>query len=218
MLRNKKRLAIKLRRAGKSYEEIRSIIPVAKSSLAYWLRNYPLNQKQIEKLTRRYKTRQIENYRKTMRKKRESRLLQTYKEQAKHLLPLSKRELHIAGLFLYLGEGAKQTSSHITVSNTDPGIVKFVFYWYTKVLDIPKTKIKVGLQLYKDMDIKKEMKYWSRLLNIPLSNFWKPYVKNSITQDIDHSGYRHGTCSLYYGSVPLHAKIMMGIKCILDKV
>lgn len=218
MLRDKRREAIKLRLSGKSYNEIMTILSVAKSSLSYWLKNYPLTTQQMDLLAGRYKAKQVENFRNTMRSKRERRLKNTYQEQKINLLPLTKRELLIAGLFLYLGEGSKQTPGQIIISNTDPNIVKFVLRWYTDILKIPRYKIKVSLQLYKDMDIDKEAAYWSNLLKIPTSNFWKPYIKNSHTKDIDHSGFKHGTCGLYYGSVPLHENIMMGIKCILDNI
>lgn len=218
MLRDKRRLAIELRRSGKSYSEIKMALAVSKSSLSYWLKDYPLDKRGLVNLTLRYKSKQIENFRNTMRNKRDARLLSVYKEQEKNLLPLTEKELLIAGLFLYLGEGAKQTPSHIIVSNTDPNIVKFVLLWYTNVLKIPVDKVRVSLQLYSDMNVKKEMEYWSQLLNIPLKNFWKPYIKKSVTKDIDHSGYKHGTCGLYYGSVQIHEKILMGIKCILDKI
>lgn len=207
-----------MRRAGKSYNEIKAVLSVAKSSLSYWLKNYPLTKEQIELLGKRYKAKQIENFRNTMRKKKESRFRVVCDEQKKLLFPLSERELLIAGLFLYLGGGAKQTPGHIIISNTDPNIVKFTLFWYTKILKIPKDSTKVSLQLYRDMDIKKEIHYWSKLLKIPLTNFWKPYIKNSHTKDIDHSGYKHGTCGLYYGSVPLHEKIMAGVKVILDDI
>ena len=152
-----------------------------------------------------------------MQSKKNAKLLLAYEAAKQNLLPLTDKELLVAGLFLYLGEGSKQNPAHILISNTDPNIVKFTLYWYTKILKIPKDRVKVNLQLYKDMDVKKEVNYWSKLLGIPIVNFWKPYIKKSTTKHIDHSGFKHGTCGLYYGSVPLHDKIMMGIKCILDK-
>lgn len=216
MLREKRRLAIKLRKLGKSYKEIKDKIKVPKSTLSYWLKDHPLSSEQIKKLTQRFRIRQIENYRETVRKRIALRFSKIYQEEQKRLLPLSNKELLVAGLFLYLGEGAKQTSSSIRISNTDPEIVKFVLYWYTRILKIPKENIRVALQLYGDMDIQKELSYWSNLLKIPPSNFWKPYIKKSFTKDIDHSGYKHGTCGLCFGNARLLEKILMGIKSILD--
>jgi len=151
-----------------------------------------------------------------MRAKREARKMDAYRLAAKSLLPLTDRELRIAGLFLYLGEGSKRQPGQILVSNTDPDVIKFALYWYEKSLGIMKDKIKVGLQIYKDMDTKEESLFWSRHLRIPLKNFWKPYIKNSGTATIDHSGHKHGTCTLYYGNVSLHEDILMSIQCILD--
>ncbi len=216
MNRDNRRIAVSLRLAGRSYSEIKQVTGAPKSSISYWLRDLPLNEAQKAKLVGRYKEGQVENYIATMRAKREARKKETYQHMAKSLLPLSKRELHIAGLFLYLGEGSKRQPGQILVSNTDPDIIKFVMYWYNKSLGISKIKMKVGLQLYKDMDVKNEVLFWSKYLQIPIKNFWKPYIKNSSTEAIDHSGYKHGTCTLYYGSVPLHENILMSIQCILD--
>lgn len=217
MLRKERRLAIKLRLQGKSYSEIRKKIKASKSSISLWLQNYPLTTEQISKLTKRYRTKQIENYRNTVLKRREKRLKEIYEKVKTDLLPLSKREFLIAGLFLYLGEGGK--TARIVVSNTDPDIVKFVLNWYTKALKVPKEIIRVQLQLYKDMDIKKEEDFWREFLNLDKSQFWKSYIKNTGSQAIDHSGgFKHGTCGINFGDIRLHEKIMMSIKAILNSV
>ena len=143
MLRDKRRLAIQLRKEGKSYSDIKNILKVSKSALSYWLKDYPLTPKQIATLTSNKKPMQIERFRLTMRAKREKRLQKVYEESSASLLPLTNRELLIAGLFLYLGEGAKQTPGQIIVSNTDPNIVKFVLNWYTNVLKIPKDRLEL---------------------------------------------------------------------------
>ena len=216
MDRANRRMAVNLRMAGKSYSEIKRVIGVPKSSLSYWLKDTPLSETQRAKLIGRYKEGQIENFINTMRAKREARKMDAYRLAAKSLLPLTDRELRIAGLFLYLGEGSKRQPGQILVSNTDPDVIKFALYWYEKSLGIMKDKIKVGFQIYKDMDTKEESLFWSRHLRIPLKNFWKPYIKNSGTATIDHSGHKHGTCTLYYGNVSLHEDILMSIQCILD--
>lgn len=217
MLKNERRLAIKLRLRGKSYSEIKKQVKASKSSISLWLQDYPLSPKQINKLTKRYRSKQIENYRNTVLKKRQNRLKQIYENARQELLPLTERELLIAGLFLYLGEGGK--TARIVVSNNDPNIVKFVLNWYTGILKIPKEIIRVQLQLYKDMNIKKEEYFWRNHLGLNKSQFWKSYIKNSGSQAIDHNGgFKHGTCGINFGNIRLHEKIMMSIKAILDSV
>jgi len=46
----KRNLAVKLRKEGKSYSQIKKIVKVSKSTLSYWLSKYPLTKKQIYKL------------------------------------------------------------------------------------------------------------------------------------------------------------------------
>lgn len=217
MLREKRRLAIKLRLLGKSYSEIKARLNVPKGTLAYWLCDYPLTEKQMVNLKGRYKVRQIENYRLSVKKRNEARLLSVYNSEARLLTSLSEREFWIAGLFLYLGEGAKGYGGHIKITNTDPSIIQFVYYWYTRILKIPKEKLKVELQLYKDMDAKKMIRFWSDLLKVPLTQFRKPYIKKSSTTDIDHRGFKYGTCSLYHGNVRLKERILMASKALLDQ-
>src|SRR5436305_9948269 len=109
-------------------------------------------------------------------KKRDSRLKSAYNEAKTTLLPLSKKELFLAGLFLYWGEGGKSERSMVSISNTDPGVVKFSLYWLVVGLHIPKQKITVLLHLYSDMDIAEGITFWSKTLNMPSSQFVKPYI------------------------------------------
>ncbi len=218
MLRNKKREAIKLRKDGKSYSEIKKVTGVGKGTLSSWLKDYPLSQTQIKALKTRFKDLQIERFRDSMAAKRKNRLLASYNKAKESLLPLSQRELLIAGLFLYLGEGGKKGRGAIVISNSDPYVVKFAKYWYTTTLRLPEDKVRISLQLYADMDIEAELEYWSNLLDLPKSQFWKPYIKKGNSQSIDHSGFKHGTCRIYLGDTRVHEKILMSIKAMLDSI
>lgn len=67
------------------------------------------------------------------------------------------------------------------------------------------------------MDIKKEMKYWSRLTKIPISQFRKPYVKETATSSVNYKrGFRHGTCNVIIGDARLSEKVLMTIKVLSD--
>ena len=207
--------AIKLRKLGKSYSQIKNKLGVSKSTLSYWLRRYPLSKERIRELQK--SERAIEKYRETMRRKREERLRGVYKKMKKKLLPLTKKQLLIAGLFLYWGEGLKASQSQVNFSNSDPEMAKFYLYWLTRALGISRRKIKVRLHLYRDMNINAETKYWSELLRIPRSQFTKPYIKNTTLKSITYKGFGHGTCDIRYGNVGLKEEIIMGIKAISDK-
>ena len=209
--------ALALRKQGMSYSQIKKILEVNKNTLSYWLRNYPLSKERIKEL-KDCDEKRIERFRETMRKKKEKRLKEVYKKQKKIIFPLSKREFYLAGLFLYWGEGSKAAIAKSSISNTDPSIINFFIKWLTDCFKIPKNKIKIHLHLYSDMDINKEIKYWSKALNISTKQFIKPYIKKSSKKRINHKGaFGHGTCNAGIGGSQLTEKIHMSIKAISDK-
>jgi len=209
--------ALILRKEGKSYSQIKKILKVSKGTLSTWLRNYPLSKKRIREL-RDQNEQRIEKYRNTMKNKREARLKIIYAEQKKFILPFTKRDLYIAGLFLYLGEGSKSKNTELVITNTDPSIIKFFIFWLNKILKVPKEKLKIHLHLYADMDIKEEMKFWSDILKIPIRQFIRPYIKKSFYSKINHKGgFGHGTCLVVLGDARLTEKIHMAMKVISKK-
>jgi len=211
---NKREKVIALRKEGFSYSQIKQEVKVAKSTLAVWLKDYPLSPERLSFLASHSK--KIELYRLTMKKKRDERLWRTYKEMIHKWLPLNKREAFVAGLFLYWGEGSKTSTNTISLNNTDPSVLKFFLFWVVECLGVPKSKIKVYLHLYTDMNISREINYWSNELDIGVLNFTKPYIKDSKRSELTHKGFGHGTCGLRVGNSLIKESIMMTIKALGD--
>ena len=209
------RKALILRKQKKSYSQIKEILGVSKSTLSGWLRAYPLTREEINNL-RAHSEKRIERYRQTMAKKRQTHLDSYYKIEKKRYLPLSPKELLVAGLFLYWGEGNKSDRNTLSINNTDPSLIKFALYWMVKGLHVSKSNIHVYIHLYSDMDIKRELKYWSKELGIPLRQFVKPYIKESKRSEIDQKGFGHGTCGIRIHSTVVKEHILMAIKAISD--
>jgi hypothetical protein len=211
--RNLKSEAITMRRKGASYSQIRENIKVSKSTLSLWLRDLPLSDKRIREL-RDFSEIRIEKYRETRRKKRESRWDGVRVAAEKTLGSLSERELLIAGLFLYWGEGTKTTPHLVCVSNTDPVMLRFFIRWLT-LLGVPKKRLRVKIHLYKDMDVQKEQKYWSKILNIPLAQFRKPYVKSSNQSGLSYpQRFKHGTGNVMFGNRDVAERVSMSLDYI----
>ena len=143
------------------------------------------------------------------------RELETTKQQKK-LLPLSKKELFIAGIFLFWGEGSKQRG-RIVITNTNPLIMQFAKYWMTKILKIPQKKLIVRLHLYKDMDTDENISYWSHILKLPKDQFKTPYIKSSNRKDLTYKSYGHGTCNIMCFNTALSEQIAMSIKCVAEQ-
>jgi hypothetical protein len=189
---------------------------VNKSTLSDWLKDYPLPIERIREL-RDYSAQRIEKYRNTRRKTLEERLDKYCREQKEIIFPLKSKELYIAGLFLYWGEGSKTSRGEISLSNTNPAVIKFFMYWLMNSLKVPIDKLRVGLHLYSDMDIKREIQYWSQILGIPIEQFSKPYIKKNSTRTINYKGgFGHGTCNLRVFNTQISEKNLMAIKSIAD--
>jgi len=208
--------AIKLRRGGASYSQIKKSIGISKSTLSGWLKNYPLSPERIKEL-RDFNEQRIESFRNTMRRKREARQEIIYQNEKRYLLPLSAKELYLGGLFLYWGEGLKATKGTFSLSNTNPQMIVFFIKWVMETLNIPKNKIFIRLHIYSDMDEKQELKYWSDLLKIPFTQFKKPYIKPTTLGGLTYKSFGHGTCNVLVYNTQITEKILLGIKVISEE-
>lgn len=208
--------ALTLRKNGMSYSQIKKELGISKSTLSGWLKDYPLSKKRIEEL-RDCNEQRIERFRETMRAKREARLSIFYEQEKVKIFPISKRELYLAGLFLYWGEGSKSLSAaRLQISNTDPAAVKFFIHWL-EILGVPKVKMRVQLHLYNNMDIGEETDFWVKALKVGKNQFSKPYIKRSFLSRINHKGgFGHGTCNLKIGDARLSERVLMALKVVSD--
>lgn len=205
-----------MRKQGMSYSQIKGKLRVSKSTLSEWLKDFPLSKKRIRELRDDNPIR-IERYRNTMRMKKNARLEGVYKKVSKDIGNFSKRDLFLAGLFLYWGEGTKAQNSLVALTNTNPAVLKFFIDWL-KLLGVKNKDLKVKLHLYSDMNIKENLDFWSKELKIPKNQFYKPYIKKTNSKDISYQkGFGKGTCSVIFGSRDLWEYVMMGLKYISEK-
>ncbi|MFA6050626.1 MAG: hypothetical protein WC761_05515 [Candidatus Paceibacterota bacterium] len=197
-----------------SYSQIKAEIGVNKSTLSGWLKDFPLSKEKIHALS--HSEGRIEKFRQTMIGKQEVKSKAAYDRAAKDIGILSKREIFLAGLFLYWAEGAKTMGSTTLLTNTNPKMLKFFLRW-VDLFKIPKDKLKVILHLYSDMDVNIEIEFWSEELGIPKTQFRKPYIKKSLFSSITYkNGFGHGTCSILYGNKPMRDYVIMAVKRIQD--
>lgn len=218
LLRNK---AIKLRIEKElSYSEIRRRLGVPKSTLSYWLKDYPLSKDKILELRRAGWSKgeaSREQFRTSMRKIKEQKADLIYKSQLRKIGRLSDKSLYVAGLVLYLAEGAKKKESTIVLANTDPSVIKFFISWMNKFLDISREKVRIQLHLYEDMNIDEEVGFWLKSLELKKSQVYKPSIRKMRPSSFSYSeSFRHGTCSLYAFGVEKRMTLIMAIKALVN--
>lgn len=211
-----RRVAIKLRQQGKSWTYIKNCLSLNRGTLSRWIKDVELTQTQRQKIYEDSKIRRIENYIITVKARRKRIEEEAYKTEFKNLGHIKDRDLFMAGLFLYLGEGSKSNRHLISISNSNPEIIRFAKFWLTRILFVPESKLRIQLQLYRDMNIAKEIGFWSKSLCIPKHQIIKPYVKKTSSKVIDHPTFGHGTCNIYLSNTILKGRIMASIKVILN--
>lgn len=210
-----KQEAIKLRQKGLSYSQIKEQLGINKSTLSGWLYDMPLSEDRIREL-RDFSPQRIERYRNTMRGKRDEKNKIAYQNIAQKIGNISDREFLIAGLFLYWAEGSKTKTFSIGLTNTNPAMLVLFIRWL-QFFDVPKSKLKIHLHLYSDMNIKKQMDFWSKTLNLDIKQFRKPYIKKTTLSSITYTnGFGQGTCSVILENGAISAEVLMGVQYIQD--
>lgn len=208
--------AIKMRLEGKSYSEIKTELKVSKSTLSYWLRDYPLSPEDLVRL-RDKNPRRIESFRATMQKKRDERLKTVYEKVSRDLSLNYKKGLLVSGFFLYWAEGSKTRPYSIMMANTDPAILVFFLEWI-QLLGWKREDVKVRLQLYADMDPDLEVQFWKKRLDLPMSCFRSPYIKKTNRAMINYKGgFGHGTCNIIIDNRDLGEYVHMGITFLRER-
>ena len=83
---------------------------------------------------------------------------------------ISKRDLLMLGLGVYIGEGSK-TGGITRIINSNPLIIKLTLKWFREIFGLATSNFRVRIHLYPDNDIPKTLRFWSKQLDIPLRQF-----------------------------------------------
>lgn len=207
----KRTKAVKLRKSGKSYSEIKKLMGVSKSTLSNWLREIELTPDQKLRLTKRgaaaYKGSRVNQLRSLLRKKR-------IREEAKRRINLLVRNpLFISGLMLYWAEGSKN-SGMVHFSNSDPEAIELIMRWFREICHVPENKFRVGLFLHTLHVRRNCQNFWHKITGVPLNQFNRPHIKPTIHSNRKKKLYE-GTCVIKIHSVDLLSKIQgwrMGVR------
>ena len=214
--------AIRLRREGHSYGIISHRTGVAKSTLSYWLCNIPYSQnKRVEERIARARIKSIDH----RRQARLKRIEKIRKEAEQQLGEISKRDLFLLGLGLYLGDGSKRTGD-TEISNSNPKIMIVAITWFREICKLETKNFTPVIYAYPDSDIDSIMKFWSSLLKIPKNQFGKTQIDTRTNKSLSRKGrLPYGTLHLRVRArgdkrlgVNLHRRIIGWIDCCIEKV
>ncbi|MFA5000574.1 MAG: helix-turn-helix domain-containing protein [Patescibacteria group bacterium] len=180
-MRPDKLLAIKLRKNGKSYNQISKSLNIPKSTLSVWLKDLKISNHAQQKIKSRVNATAIakliaRNKQQTIIAERSHQQIRRAAEkEAKKLL---LNPLFLSGISLYWAEGYKQGAfgskwKSIDFANSDPQMIKLMVLFFVKFLNIEKNKIKIQIMLHDQKDTEKATNFWHITTGIPKENFIK---------------------------------------------
>lgn len=168
--------ARKLRKKGISVRKITQVLGLSKSTVSNWVRDIILTIEQLEVLREAsLKGAALGRIKGAfVQKQRRLQLMEGMKTVGiEQLAGLTNRELLIAGVALYWGEGSKKSNRGVVFCNSDPEMIKFLIRWLTDCFSISmgELRCRVGINLIHYERDKIVKGYWSEVTNIPLEQF-----------------------------------------------
>lgn len=205
--------ARELRKQGISVKQIAIQLQVSKSSASVWVRDIILSIEQLEKLRHsslvgaergRLKSALIQ-------KERWLRKLADHKKFGVETIgDLNERELLIAGLALYWGEGSKKDRK-VQFCNSDPQMIRFLLVWLKRCFGIEMDDLRCWVGINEIHAAREQMvrEFWSSTTGIPLKQFRKTSFKRVQNKKVYENYNTHfGTLSItimqpsrFYGKI-----------------
>jgi hypothetical protein len=187
--------ALALRRRGWSVRRIASELRISKDSASKWTRDVILTIEQLENLQKklfagRERGRLLANLKR--RQDKDGRIESAKQFGLKTLNRLTRKELLVAGLALYAGEGVKKRRE-VRFCNTDPAIINFMINWLIECFGVTISDFHcaVGInEAHKNRDVIVR-KYWSNITGIPLASFRKTSFKKAISKKVYENFNEH---------------------------
>lgn len=183
-MRRDKEVAIKLRKQGKSYNEINRILVIPKSTLSGWFRDLRFSKyikiKLINEAKRKW-ARNITNY----NKRRAAIILERARRiqdiESRKIKNISNKELWLLGTALYWAEGSKRERWQVRFTNSDPDMIRFIMRYFRNICNIKEEKFRLTLQIRPNVSEEKARRYWCNITKVSPSQFHKTLVAVSKT-------------------------------------
>lgn len=170
-------------------------IPVSKSTLSTWLSHIPYSPN--NEVVARIGSARARSGEAKSKLKRDS-LENAYRLAQKDIGDLTKRDLLMVGIGLYIGEGEK--SVYPGIVNSDPRIIYLAIRWFEEVCGLSRKNFVLTVHLYPDSNVADCLGFWSKTTGIPRSQFGKTQIDRRQGKKLAKRG------KLKYGTAHLRVK------------
>lgn len=195
-----------LRKRGLSYSEIAGRVGVSQSSLSLWLRDLPLEGKQLECMRKRCLEKSWLAGSRANRERRIKSSIEIIEEAWKQVSTRTKDQFFVVGVMLYWAEGTKSLEMLI-FSNSDPDMIRIMMQWFRKYGEIPEKKFRIQVHIHSLHSRPQVEKYWSQITGVPLRQFIKTQIKETSLGHRKNILY-NGTCCIRVSDRALFRRIV----------
>lgn len=192
-----KQKAIELRGKGLSYSLISEQLGISKSTLSNWLKDLPYTPN--EQVLSRIKLGQG-TYGLRRRQMRIDEISKLNVQGISEIGKVSKRDLWMIGLGLWIGEGSK-TMEQIRLVNSDPKVIRLFICWLREICELKDENMTLAMHLYPDSDEQLSMKYWMGITQLTKKQFRKTQIDKRLDKKRSKTGKTpHGTLHITVAS------------------
>ena len=207
--------AINLRRRGMSLSEISDIIDVPKNTIQGWVKEIKLTKSQKERLRKKEIKCGRRGLLKALQINRDRKIKwqEGIENRTKKFRTILYEKGDIAKLLcgtLYLCEGARYPASrHMVFGSSDSRMIKLFLNLLRSNFNVDEKKFRCRIMHRYDQNGNSLCRYWSNLIKIPLSQFYRSYrdkrTKGRITRKKDY----RGICAIIYFSTSLQYELQL---------
>lgn len=199
-----KEKACKLRKQGRSLNEISQSLSIPKNTLSGWVKEIKLTSRQKEHIEKRMLDLAAKGRRRAYKllKQKIENWKQSIRKEVSHFSKIAFKSAKMGKLIcgiLYICEGRKYPSARfLGFANSDPKMMKFFISMLRKYFDVDEKKFRCRVQQRCDQNPNELKRFWSRVTKIPLSQFYKNYADKRTEGKLTAKKDYKGVCTLQY--------------------
>ncbi|MEY2454019.1 MAG: hypothetical protein QOD92_3593 [Acidimicrobiaceae bacterium] len=195
-----------LRAQGWTIKEIEAELGVSRSSVSIWVRDVEVDP---DVWAERVSTRRNHGWQKrraTIDRRRALEAESDLEAARQRLGEITDRDLFVAGIALYAGEGTKRRGS-VSFPNSDPRMIALFLAFLRRFFAIDETRLRVRIYLHEALDLEAATTFWSDVMGIPRSQFRAPY-RAKADPTIRKAKHPMGCPQVRYSCTSTHRAIM----------
>jgi transcriptional regulator with XRE-family HTH domain len=218
-----KEKAKKYRSQGYSYGIISKKLGLAKSTLSNWLKEFPYspNKRTLKRIRLA-----LAKSAKIIHNKKLAKIEIIKKDAHKELGKITRRDLWLLGIGLYIGEGNKLSKESVRLINSNAETIKLAMRWFREIFRLKDKNFSLSVHLYPDNNINLAKNYWSKITGIPKIQFGKTQIDQRTNKSSKKIGkLKYGTLHVQIKScgneafgVSLHRRIMGWIEAVSNQI